>query len=74
MEYKERYNEVIGRIKRAEEYFKRTDITEQEKSHYIPECNSLMSEANRLLSLIGRYSPDDILNGFRLCNTTTLKE
>lgn len=66
MEYKQRYNEVIARIKRADEYFKRTDITEQEKSHYMPECNSLMSEANRLLALIGRYTPDEILYGFNV--------
>lgn len=70
MEYKERYNEVIGRIKRAEAYFKRIDITEQEKIHYMPECNSLMSEANRLLALIGTYNKDEVLNGFSLCNTS----
>ena len=70
MDYKQRYNEVLSRIKRAEEYFKRTDITEQEKNHYMPECNALMSEANRLLSLIGRYTPDEILNGFK-CTTPT---
>lgn len=62
--YKNRYNEVIDRIKRAEEYFKRTDITEHEKEVYMPECNSLMSEANRLLELIQHFRKENVLKGF----------
>lgn len=63
-ENRKKYNDVLGRIKRAEKYFERPDIISREKDLYLPECNSLMSEANRLLALIGSVTRREVLEGF----------
>lgn len=69
LETMKQYNEAIKRYKKAEVYFERTDITNQEKESQIQNCHILVNHLSGLIEKIKDMdypmSNTEILEGFK---------
>ena len=61
---KKRYNELLIREKNGEKYMNDESIPYAERQLSAPLYAAILKELNDLLREIGRYSVDDIVNGF----------
>lgn len=69
-ELKIKYNKVLEREKKAEEYFNRTDVSGTEKEKWLPKLNDIIVELSRMMKehkkLTGEeMSKQEVLEGFK---------
>lgn len=64
-EAKEEYNQLLKRYHKANEYFDRTDVTQEDKEKFLPHFQSVLNGLNKLLMEIGDYKQEEVLGGFR---------
>ena len=63
-EYKEEYNKLLDRFNKANEYFERRDISNQEKEKYLDNYIKVLQGLNYYLSKIKTYDDQNVLGGF----------
>ncbi len=63
-EAKKNYNKMLERFIKAEQYFDRKDISQEEKEKQLENFEVVLKGLNYLLSKIGVYSEWEMLNGF----------
>ena len=64
-EAKEEYNKLLQRFHKANEYFDIEDVPHSEKEKYLGNYQKILKGLNYLLSIIGTYTNEEILEGFR---------
>lgn len=63
-EIKKEYNALLKRYYKAEEYFDREDISNQEKEKFLDAFKEILKGLNYYLGEIGTYTEKEILEGF----------
>ena len=63
-EAKNEYNKLLDRFNKANEYFDREDITQEEKERFLPSFQEVLKGLNYLLGKIEIYTKQQILEGF----------
>ena len=63
-EAKQQYNKMLERFNKAEQYFDRKDISQEEKEEQLENFDVVLKGLNYLLSKIGVYTEQEILEGF----------
>ena len=66
VDIKREYNQILEREQKAEVYFDRQEIPQEEKEKHIPEYKKILYQLNNLLKVISRYAKDEILHGFKI--------
>ena len=64
-EAKKEYNKLIKRFDKAEEYFERKDVSQEEKEKFLPHFQEIIKGLNNLLSKIEVYTEQERVGGFR---------
>lgn len=65
-EAKKNYNKMLQRFIKAEQYFDRKDISQEEKEKQLENFDVVLKGLNYLLSKIEIYSEQEILEGFKI--------
>lgn len=63
-EAKNEYNKLLDRFNKANEYFDREDITQEEKERFLPSFQEVLKGLNYLLGKIEIYTKQQVLEGF----------
>lgn len=63
---KARYNELLIREKRGEECLDDPSRTTEEIEKWMPEFKKILAGLNNTLAQIGKYTTEEVLNGFNL--------
>lgn len=63
-EAEKEYNKLLKRFNKANEYFGREDISQQEKEEQLENFNVVLAGLNYYLSKIEVYSNQEVLGGF----------
>lgn len=63
-EAKKNYNKMLERFIKAEQYFDRKDISQEEKEKQLENFDVVLKGLNHYLSKIEIYSEQEILEGF----------
>lgn len=65
-EAKRNYNEMLQRFIKAEQYFDRKDISQEEKEKQLENFDVVLKGLNYYLTKIPKYTDDEILKGFEI--------
>ena len=65
-EAKKEYNKLLVRFNKANEYFERTDISNEEKERQLENFDVVLKGLNYYLKRIEIYSSQEILEGMKL--------
>ncbi len=63
-EAKNEYNKLLDRFNKANEYFDREDIKQEEKERFLPSFQEVLKGLNYLLGKIEIYTKQQVLEGF----------
>ena len=63
-EAKKEYNQLLKRYNKANEYFGRTDISQDDKEKFLPHFQQVLYGLNYLLGKIEVYTNQEIMEGF----------
>lgn len=63
-EAKEEYNQLLKRYNKANEYFNRTDVTQEDKEKFLAHFQQVLYGLNYLLGKIEVYTNQQIMEGF----------
>lgn len=63
---KKNYNKELDRFYKAEEYFDRKEIPQEEREKFIPNFKQILNDLNYYLCKIQKYTDDEILKGFEI--------
>lgn len=63
---KQRYNELLARFRKAEEYLDNPGIELSERERHIPLALEIIGNMNKLLKQIEKYTEHEVLHGFTL--------
>ena len=63
-EAKKEYNKLLKRFNKANEYFERKDISQNEKERHLENFQEVLNGLNYYLSKIEVYSNQEVLGGF----------
>ena len=66
LEAKKEYNKLLKRFDKANEYFERTDISNEEKERQLENFDVVLKGLNYYLKRIEIYSSQEILEGMKL--------
>ncbi len=64
--YKEKYNLLLERQKKAELYLDDPQRTEKEIDKWIPLYGEILDSMNYCLRRIGSFTSEEVLNGFKV--------
>lgn len=64
IECKKEYNKLLKRFNKADEYFDRKDISQQEKEKFLPHYEEVLKGLNYYLGKINNYTTQEVLGGF----------
>ena len=59
------YNELLERFNKANEYFERTDISQEDKQRFLPQFQKVISQMSFLLGEIEVYTKQEVFEGFK---------
>ncbi len=62
---KQRYNELLARFGKAQEYLDNAGIELSEREKHIPLALEIIKELNHLLQEIKVYNENEVLHGFK---------
>lgn len=65
-EAKKEYNKLLVRFNKANEYFERTDISNEEKERQLENFDVVLKGLNYYLKRIEIYSSQEVLEGMKL--------
>ena len=65
-EAKKEYNKLLVRFNKANEYFERTDISNEEKERQLENFDVVLKGLNYYLKRIEIYSSQEVLKGMKL--------
>lgn len=63
-EAKEEYNQLLKRYNKANEYFERADISQEDKEKFLPHFQQVLYGLNYLLGKIEVYTNQEVMEGF----------
>jgi hypothetical protein len=63
--FKAEYNKLLERHKKAIIYLDDNSIPIREREKYIPHLQEIIERLNKLLSEIGTYTQEEVINGFK---------
>ena len=66
LEAKKEYNKLLKRFDKANEYFERTDISNEEKERQLENFDVVLKGLNYYLKRIEIYSSQEVLKGMKL--------
>ena len=66
LEAKKEYNKLLKRFNKANEYFERTDISNEEKERQLENFGAVLKGLNYYLKRIEIYSSQEVLEGMKL--------
>ncbi len=62
---KKEYNRLLERFNKANEYFDRTDVGQEEKEKFLPQFRKVLSHMSYLLGEIEVYTKQEVFEGFK---------
>lgn len=65
LSYKEKYNILLQRQRKAENYLDNPKRTEIEVNKWLPEYKKILDNMNYCLSMIKDFTSVEVLNGFK---------
>lgn len=65
-ELKKKYNKLLDREKKAEEWLDSPEQTDSQVERWMPEFRGILDGLNKLLTQIGSHTTDETINGFKI--------
>ena len=62
---KKEYNMLLERFNKANEYFDREDLSQEEKERFLPQFQKVISHMSYLLGEIEVYTKQEVFEGFK---------
>lgn len=59
------YNKLLGRYKKAIEFFNNESVSQESKEKFLPDFQKVLEGLNYLLNKIFVYSKEEVLEGFK---------